>query len=448
MTRAAAYCRISSDPNERGVGVRRQEEDCRRLAGMREWEVVDVYIDNDRSAWNGKERPSFRRLIDDIEAGDVDAVIVYQSSRLTRQPTELEAFIDLHRRTGVRLVTTNGDVDLGSATGRFVARIHGAQAAAESDQISERVRRAFSDIAKRGQPHVGGRRAYGFMRDGKTHNPHEAAVIREAVDALLAGDGVRTVTRRLNDRGEPTVFGGRWRPAILRRMLLNPRMVGIRTHCRTGVHVGVWQPIITAEQQTQLKAILNDPRRRTGAGRPGTHLLSGVLRCGVCGTGMRWLPPSRRNKAAYICPPKGDGGCGGCCITASHAEAYIESVALQVADLDAVQDASAVDTAGIRARLVQLSEAFAREDISWDEYMSAKRVIDGRLTDASRLAVAKQSADRIRDRWPTMTTQDRREAILSLLGTITIDRGQAHRFDPDRIKVDVVVNPGTWSFSA
>lgn len=426
------------------MGVRRQEEDCRRLAALREWDVVEAYVDNDRSAWNGKPRPSFERLLADIEARRVDAVIVYQSSRLTRKPTELEAFIDLHKRTGVRLITTNGDIDLASATGRFVARIHGAQAAAESDQISERVRRALREAAELGQPH-GGLRPYGFMPDRKTHDPHEAAILRESADSLLAGDPMRSVTRRLNDRSEQTSAGCRWRPEVLRKMLLSPRIVGIRAHAGR-FYTASWEPIISPDVQTQLKAILCDPARQSRSGRPATHLLSGILRCGQCGKGMQWLPAGGRNKPAYICRARADGGCGGCSITAKYVESYVEWAALQIADRDQIAESPSVDTSGIRDRLRQLSEAFAREDITWDEFMSAKHVIDQRLSAAATTNARVASAGRIRDRWEGMSVADRRDAIRSLVGSIVITKGLAHTFDPDRIKIDTFIRPGTWSF--
>lgn len=447
MVRAAAYCRISSDPNERGVGVKRQEDDCRRLADMREWNVVDVYIDNDRSAWNGKARPEFQRLLGDISAGGVDAVIVYQSSRLTRRPTELEAFIDLHKQTGVRLVTTNGDVDLGSAAGRFMARIHGAQAANESDQISERVRRAMTDNAKRGQPH-GGKRPYGFDKNRIDHDPHEASVLRSVVDSILGGESLRSVCTRINANGERTTNGKIWSTSVLRHVILQPRMIGLRSHRRSGVHPAAWKPILTPDEQVQLRAVLRSRSFGCGPGRPASHLLSGILRCDLCGSGMYYLPGFDRRPSSYRCKPKADGGCGGRSIDAIHAEAFVEATALQVADRDAVTDVvPAQDTSGIKARLVQLSEAFAREDISWDEYMAAKKVIESRISQAVIANAQRLSADRVRDRWQQMSVTERREAILSLLGHIVVTKGGGPRFDPDRLQVDTLIRPGVWAFA-
>jgi len=92
---AAIYARISSDPEGDRLGVSRQREDCEALAARRGWPVAEVYVDDDRSAYSGKPRPEYRRMLADISAKAVDAVLVYNLDRLHRQPRELEAFFDV-----------------------------------------------------------------------------------------------------------------------------------------------------------------------------------------------------------------------------------------------------------------------------------------------------------------------------------------------------------------
>ena len=67
MVRAAIYCRISQDRAGAGLGVTRQQDDCRALCERRGWEVIDVYADNDVSAYSGKVRPAWQRLIGDVQ---------------------------------------------------------------------------------------------------------------------------------------------------------------------------------------------------------------------------------------------------------------------------------------------------------------------------------------------------------------------------------------------
>ena len=76
-----------------------QLADCEQLADRRGWKVVERYVDADISAYSGKPRPEYLRMLDDIEAGAVEAVVVYHADRLHRHPRELEDFIDLCQRS-------------------------------------------------------------------------------------------------------------------------------------------------------------------------------------------------------------------------------------------------------------------------------------------------------------------------------------------------------------
>ncbi|MDA8046846.1 MAG: recombinase family protein, partial [Actinomycetota bacterium] len=85
------YSRISEDLDGTGLGVARQEEDCRKLADLRGWSVSKVYQDNDVPAFKSKVvRPQFERMLTDLESGVIDGVVVYDLDRFARQPVDLE----------------------------------------------------------------------------------------------------------------------------------------------------------------------------------------------------------------------------------------------------------------------------------------------------------------------------------------------------------------------
>ncbi len=94
------YARISSDREGDNLAIGRQLADCEQLAARRGWKVVERYVDSDISAYGGKRRPEYLRMLEEIEAGAVEAVVVYHADRLHRHPRELEDFIDLCQRTG------------------------------------------------------------------------------------------------------------------------------------------------------------------------------------------------------------------------------------------------------------------------------------------------------------------------------------------------------------
>src|ERR1700733_2968074 len=90
--RAAIYCRISSDRDGEALGVERQQEDCRELAERlgSEGAQGDVFVDNDISAstLSNKPRPEYEAMLRAVRAGQLDAILAYSNSRLTRRPAE------------------------------------------------------------------------------------------------------------------------------------------------------------------------------------------------------------------------------------------------------------------------------------------------------------------------------------------------------------------------
>ena len=155
QVRAGCYCRISSYPHDKREGVDRQREDTTALCEVKGWTPAGFYIDNDRSASNGKQRPEWERLLADIEAGKIDAIAAWDQDRNWRMMHELE---DLRRFfTGcdrkIKLATTGqGEIDLYSPAGVLTAQIKTAVTEHEISMMKIRMRRAHRQRADKGLP--------------------------------------------------------------------------------------------------------------------------------------------------------------------------------------------------------------------------------------------------------------------------------------------------------
>ncbi|MEV6184472.1 recombinase family protein, partial [Streptomyces sp. NPDC052015] len=96
VRRVGIYVRISDDREGGGLGVKRQEDDCRLLAASLGWRVIEVYIDNDVTAADRrKKRKDYLRMLADIEMGCIDAIVSWHPDRVYRQPVELEHLINI-----------------------------------------------------------------------------------------------------------------------------------------------------------------------------------------------------------------------------------------------------------------------------------------------------------------------------------------------------------------
>jgi DNA invertase Pin-like site-specific DNA recombinase len=219
----------------------RQVEDCRGLAASLGWMVAEEYIDNDLSAYSGKARPAYQRMLDDLGDGLRDAVIVYHVDRLTRRPVELEEFVatvDAAKVRQVRFVV--GDMDLGTGDGLMIARMLGAMAAHEFATKSRRVKRKMEQNAAAGLPHGGWQRPFGFDEDKVTVRADEATIIRMLVARFLAGESLRSLAVWMDSEGVRTVSQAVAHPNTARHAGKRPDRRAARAprHGRWPCHLG------------------------------------------------------------------------------------------------------------------------------------------------------------------------------------------------------------------
>lgn len=452
-----------------GLGVARQEQDCRALTDRLGWTVAQVYTDNDVSAYSGKPRPAWDRLLADVRAGTVNAVTVWHVDRLTRSPRELEDVIDLADRHGLALATVTGDIDLANPTGRMVARMLGAAARHESEHKAERQRRQARQAAEAGRSQGGGHRGYGYADDRVSVIEHEAAVIRECAARVLAGESLISIARDLNRRELPTSTGRQWRTVVLRALLASARISGRRDYRPTVsgarpllgeilAETADWPAIITPEDSDRLRALLSRTDRRTTPGSGRRYLLSGILVCGRCGHPMVCRPrgdSGDRNAARYLCrKDPGTPGCGRIMIVQQATDDRVRHIVLTALDSpDLAQRLRRRDGAPddlhtqIRAdedSLEALAADHGNGEISRAEWRAARAPIAARLQAArARLAASTQTTalqgfvgtlEEMRNRWDAGNLSQRRALIMALLERVVVRPAVLTCFDPDRLE--------------
>ena len=251
--------------------------------------------------------PHMRNYWPTSKSGMFDAIVAWHPDRLHRSPRELEDFIDLVEASGVAVATVQaGEYDLNTASGRMTARVVGAVARAESEQKSERIKRQREQAAARGEYH-GGRRAYGYAPDGVTIVPEEAALIREAVDRVLAGESIRSITIDWNRRQIPSSSGKPWQTPSFRGTVTGPKIAGRRTFRGEDTGPAVWPPIISHEDHLTRHRNCRQPShhhtRTTPSASPHRHAPLRTLRNQAHQqhqhdprTALHLQPPTRPNR--------------------------------------------------------------------------------------------------------------------------------------------------------
>jgi site-specific DNA recombinase len=455
---AAVYARISSDDGQ-ALGVSRQLEDCRKLAASLGWAVGEEYVDNDISAYSGKPRPEYRRMLTDLADGARDAVIVYHVDRLTRRPIELEQFLDVLTAAKVRHVrfVAGGDLDIGNGDGLMVLRMLLAVAANESATKSRRVKRKMEQNASAGLPHGGFRRPFGYAEDKITVVPAEAEVIRILAERYVAGESLRSLTSWLEAEGITTVGGGPWRTTTLRALLASARIAGLREHQGQVVGPAVWEPIVSAQTRARILARLSE-QTRTGRRSPRRYLLSGMLRCGKCEGSL--FSAARQDTRRYVCSAGPDhGGCGRLTVVAAPVEDLIARAVLLRLDSrelsDALSGRAAADehTAALarvlgddRQQQEELGGLWAAKKIDTAGWLRARgdleaRIRDtetklARLTRSDALAGLVGNGSQLRAQWSELNLTRQAAIIRAVLDHAVIGPGVlgARGLDPDRVQ--------------
>jgi len=442
---AAVYLRISLDQTGEGLAVQRQRELCLAILGQRGWEPAGEYVDNSISATDAtKKRPGYDALIADLDAGRFDAVVCYDLDRLTRQPRQLEDWIDRAERGRLALVTANGEADLTTDAGRLFARIKLAVARSEVERKSRRQRDAAKQRSELGRPPLGVRLT-GYTPKGDLISD-EAVVVRRMFEEITAGATLKAIARGLESDGIQTRHGKPWNPSSVRTILTNPRYAGRAVYQgrETGDR-GAWPPIVTDDEYDVVQAILDNPERRRQQGTERRWLGSGLYLCGVCDQ-----PVSAWSGARYRCR-------NGAHVNRSRGpvDQYVEAIIearLGRGDLSGLLTETAIDTAGLLAEIDRQKRLIKRAEADYKaELIEAADLKIIRAEARVALASAETSLAAATAHTPTasvLTAADpvaafrdgdlaARRATVDLLCTVRLYKGNRYSrtFDPETVKV-------------
>lgn len=488
MERCVLYARISFDRAGEQIGVQRQLRALRQLAERQDYDVVAEAVDNDISAMNGARRPGFEQVWELVRGGRVDHVLVWQTSRLMRSRSDRAQVIAEFGEHRVDIIAAKGpSLDLRTAYGRGTADLMTAFDSLESEVKAERVAAAIGDLARRGKSW--GFCPYGWDRTGRgihakqTPNPHEAAIIAELVDRLLAGESLNELYRDMNARGEPAparslwdklpeevqeqrrakgrkVPPHAWAKSTVRTLVVRDCNAGIRTRGADGaVQLGDWDPIVDREKHERVLALLSAPERRSHSGpRPGArrHLLTnGIGKCGVCGDLLRVAQRTGRktNPHIYMCRGR---GCTG--RVQSKVDAFVADVVIErLAQPDALDwligdDEAAQRAAGrveaLQRRLDDAADSYADDKINarqleritarlMPELEEARRERDAAVRSLDFEVLRPLAGDEAVARWEAMPVSSRR-AVLATLGvevTLLPRKLNGPGFEYDTVKI-------------
>lgn len=328
---AREYLRVSKSDGDRGTESSRstddQHADNKAAVKRQGWKLHPAPViepDVSASRFSTTERAKFEGMVADMEAGrfGADVLVLWENSRGSRRPGEWIDLLDICGEQGIRIWVTSHNrlYDPLVSYDRKTLLNSAVDSEYESGLTSERLKRTMKRNAKKGRVH--GKNLYGYRRlreyDQKKRkevikqiipDPEQAPVVREAVRMLLAGSTYYAVAKHFNEQGYPTRRRAHkehnqhrgWTSVSIKQMVEMPAYRGLRQHTTEVVQKGKrekrtvfykvkqWPPLISAEEWEQLEARFKRDKQRWPRERNDEikHMLTGVARCGVCGSIVR-----------------------------------------------------------------------------------------------------------------------------------------------------------------
>jgi site-specific DNA recombinase len=274
------------------------------------WSHAGTYNDGtSASRYARKRRADWDRLLTDLDAGQLDVLVLWESSRGSREPVDWFGMLNTCLRKGIliHVISHERTYDPARARDWKILADDGVDAAHESNRLSERVCRGVDAAAATGLPY--GQVPYGYERiyDERTkklveQRPHpvHAPIVREIITRVGRSDPIVHVMTDLNARGIPAPGGGRWHRKTIRLIASNVAYLGKRRH-KGEVHNGVWPALVSETEFYTTAQVLNAPNRR--ATKPGlAKWLVSYLATTPCGGQLHAIPANdHQPRARYTC---------------------------------------------------------------------------------------------------------------------------------------------------
>ena len=323
------YTRVSTAAQTEGYSLEAQTERLRKYADYKEMEVVREYCDAGKSGKSITGRPEFQRMLQDAseERDGVAFILVFKLSRFGRNAADVLNSLQFIQDYGVNLVCVEDGIDSSKDSGKLTITVLSAVAEIERENILVQTMEGRKQKAREGKWN-GGQAPFGYDLDSKNStlvvNEEEAEIVRIIYDKFVHTDmGADAICNYLNQRGytKKKVRGHElnyFARGLIMKILDNPvyigkiaygknvteKVKGTRDEYRrvkTDDYLladGLHEAIVDEETWEAAR----EKRKRTGVRFVKTHslehehILTGLIRCPLCGGGMSGTVQRRQNK--------------------------------------------------------------------------------------------------------------------------------------------------------
>ena len=313
------YKRVSTAMQIDGYSLDAQRSRMKAYADFNDYEIVGEYEDAGKSGKSIEGRMQFRQMMEDVKSGkdNISYVLVFKLSRFGRNAADVLSTLQVMQDFGVNLICVEDGIDSSKDAGKLMISVLSAVAEIERENIRVQTMEGRIQKAREGKWN-GGFAPYGYqLVNGKLEiNEEEAVAIRTIYDQYVNTDigsngiskylenhGIRKIQRQ---NGKNPLFDAH----LVRLILKNPVYCGKIAYGRRktekvhgtrneyhlveqenfllvdGLHEAIIPEDVWNAAQAKLIAQAKKYEHVNKGKNERTHLLSGIVKCPICGAGM------------------------------------------------------------------------------------------------------------------------------------------------------------------
>ena len=313
------YTRVSTAMQIDGYSLEAQRTRMKAFAEFNGFEIAGEYEDAGKSGKSIEGRDEFNRMMEDIKTGkdDVSFVLVFKLSRFGRNAADVLSTLQTMQDFGVNLICVEDGIDSSKDAGKLMISVLSAVAEIERENIRVQTMEGRIQKARDGKWN-GGFPPYGYsLKDGVLEiNEEEAPAIRTIFEQWVTTDiGANGLAKYLENHGIHKIprHNGKnplFDAALIRKIIKNPvycgkiaygrrkteKVHGTRNEYKLveqddylvvdGLHEGIVSEELWNRAQVKMTAQAKKYEHVNKAKDTRTHLLSGLVKCPICGVGM------------------------------------------------------------------------------------------------------------------------------------------------------------------
>jgi len=313
------YKRVSTAMQIDGYSLDAQRSRMKAYADFNDYEIVGEYEDAGKSGKSIEGRMQFRQMMEDVKSGkdNISYVLVFKLSRFGRNAADVLSTLQVMQDFGVNLICVEDGIDSSKDAGKLMISVLSAVAEIERENIRVQTMEGRIQKAREGKWN-GGFAPYGYqLVNGKLEiNEEEAVAIRTIYDQYVNTDigsngiskylenhGIRKIQRQ---NGKNPLFDAH----LVRLILKNPVYCGKIAYGRRktekvhgtrneyhlveqenfllvdGLHEAIIPEDVWNAAQAKLIAQAKKYEHVNKGKNERTHLLSGIVKCPICGAGL------------------------------------------------------------------------------------------------------------------------------------------------------------------